>query len=82
MAVMSEPDQIPVVGGPFDGQAYWFSSARFLHMPSAQDAVTVVRDGEALTLFGEHIYEMKCYAQDGEKSHRWDHVGYKPPECP
>jgi hypothetical protein len=80
MAGMSEPDQIPVVGGPFDGQAYWFSSARFLHMPSAQDAVTVVRDGEALTLFGEHIYEMKCYAQDGEKSHRWEYVGYKPPD--
>lgn len=68
------------VGGPLDGQARAWSTARFLNVPDAKDMVTVVQDGEARTLFGQHTYELNCYAKDGEKVYRWDYVGYKPPE--
>ena len=42
--------------------------------------VTVVRDGEAHTLFGQHTYELKCYAKGDERKYQWEHVGYEKPE--
>ena len=77
---MSDPQKVPVVGGPLDGETWPYSSSQFLLVPDGIDTVTVVRDGEAMTLFGEHTYEMKCYANSAnERKHQWEYVGYKPP---
>jgi len=77
---MSEHEQVPVVGGPLDGQTRAWSTARFLNVPDTKDMATVVQDGEAMTLFGQHTYELKCYARAGGKVYQWEHVGYKKPE--
>jgi hypothetical protein len=42
--------------------------------------VTVVQDGEAMTLFGRHTYELKCYARGRERKHQWEHVSYEKPQ--
>lgn len=39
-----------------------------------------IKDGEPYTLFGQHIYELKCYVKDGEKFYQWEHIGYQKPE--
>ncbi len=78
---MSDQQKVPVVGGPLDGKTWPYSSSQFLLVPDGIDTVTVVRDGEAVTLFGEHTYEMKCYAtSENERKHQWEYVGYKPPK--
>lgn len=71
---------IPVVGGPMDGQTLPSSTARFLNVPDSRDMVTAIVDGEVRMFFGQHTYEMKCYASGGERWSQWEHVGYKPPE--
>jgi len=80
--VMSD-EQIPVIGGPLDGQTYRLrtAGARLL-VPSDADVIHGIKDGEPYTLFGQHTYELKCYANDGEKFYRWEHVGYQKPQEP
>ena len=73
-------EQVPIVGGPLDGTTRPWSTARFLNVPTARGMVTVMRDGEAVTLFGTYTYDLKCYAKDGEKSYRWEYVSYEPPK--
>lgn len=73
-------EQVHVIGGPLDGQTLPWSTARFLNVPDSKDMVTVVREGESMTLFGQHTYELKCYAKEGKKFYRWQHVGYQKPE--
>lgn len=80
MTNMDEYEQVPVIGGPLHGQTRAWSTARFLNVPDSQDMVTVVRGGETVTLFGQHTYELKCYAKEGEKFYRWEHIGYQTPE--
>jgi hypothetical protein len=77
---MDEYEQVPVVGGPLDGQTLAWSTARFLNVPDAKDMAMVVQDGEAITLFGQHTYELKCYARGRERKHQWEHVSYEKPE--
>lgn len=60
---MEDYEQVPVIGGPMHGQTLAWSTARYLNVPDSRDTVTVVRDGEAVTLFGQHTYELKCYTQ-------------------
>jgi hypothetical protein len=79
---MGEYEKVPVVGGPLDGQTRDLSMPRFLMIPDAKDMVNVLVDGELRTLFGQHTYELKCYAKDGEKKYQWEHISYKPPEVP
>lgn len=74
-------EQVPVVGGPLDGKTLRWSTARFMQVPDCADMVSGVRNGEPYTLFGQHTYEMKCYARpDGEVMYRWEHVEYRKPE--
>jgi hypothetical protein len=75
-------DGLPVVGGPLDGQTLPSSTARFLNVPDARDMVTAIVDGEVRLFFGQHTYEMKCYARDGDQWHQWEHVSYEPPNDP
>lgn len=35
-------------------------------------------DGESGTVFGEHTYEMKCYANGEKREYRLEYVDYKP----
>jgi hypothetical protein len=81
MAGMSDYEEVPVVGGPLDGKTRPWSTSRLLMVPDARDMVTVIADGEARTLFGQHTYELKCYAKGGEKKCQWEHVSYEPPEA-
>lgn len=74
-------DQVPIVGGPKDGETYRWTTARTLLIPDAKDMKQkVARDGGVVTIFGEHTYEMNCYVKDGKATYRWDYVGYKPPQ--
>lgn len=81
MTKMSDGDLVPVVGGPKDGEEYrWTSAARKLLIPDSKDIKMIkTSDGRIVRIFGEHVYEMKCYAMDGEESYRWEYAGYEPP---
>jgi hypothetical protein len=74
-------DTVKFVGGPKDGEEYAWTTARWVTIPDAKDTIHVVYgDGETGTLFGEHTYEMKCYATGPLLKHwQLEHVGYKPP---
>ena len=74
-------EQVPVIGGPLDGQTHRLrlTGSKMLVSDSA-DMIHGIKDGEPYTLFGQHIYEMKCYVKDGEKFYRWEHIGYQKPE--
>lgn len=78
---MSNSELVPMVGGPKDGEAYGWATVRTLIIPTTQDIKQkVTADGDIVTIFGKHTYELKCYAKDGEKAYRWDYVGYEPPK--
>lgn len=78
---MGERQQVPVVGGPLDGQTYPLSTAMFLSVPDAKDRVDVVQDGEVRTLFGYHTYALHCYRNGGGYRYQWRHFRYeKPPQ--
>ena len=78
---MSDSELIPMVGGPKDGEAYRWTTARTLLIPDAKGMKQkVTAAGDIVTIFGEHTYELNCYSKDGEKAYRWDYVGYKPPK--
>jgi hypothetical protein len=80
MLAMSD-EQIPMIGGPKDGETYKWTTATTLIVPDAKDRIAKPDGhGGIVTIFGEHTYEMKCYAKDGEKAYRWDYVGYEPPQ--
>lgn len=76
-------DQVPVIGGPLDGQTHRLrlTASKWI-APDSADMIHGIKDGEPYTLFGQHIYELKCYAsvKDGEKRYQWEHVGYQKPE--
>ena len=78
---MSEPERVPVIGGPLDGQDYPWTTARVVLIPDASDMIHAYNRewGESVTLFGEHRYEMRCYARDGKKSYQLEHAGYTKP---
>jgi len=74
-------EPVPIVGGPKDGEAYRWTTARTLLIPDAKDMrLKVMADGDIVTIFGRHTYELNCYAKDGEMEWRWEYVGYVPPE--
>lgn len=74
-------EQVPMVGGPKDGETYRWSTASRLMIPDACDRKQkVAEDGSVVTLFGEHAYQLNCYAKDGETEWRWEYVGYEPPK--
>ena len=81
---MSQPERVPFVGGPMDGQDYAWTTARAVLVPDAADRITGYdpERNELFTLFGEHRYEMKCYVKDGEKAYRLEHAEYKKPTLP
>lgn len=74
-------EQVPVIGGPLDGQTHRLrlTSSRMI-VPDSSDVIHGIKDGEPYTLFGQHTYELKCYAKDGERLYRWEHIGYQKPE--
>lgn len=75
-------EQIPVIGGPLDGQTFRLrSTASRMIVPDSADMIAGIKDGEPYTLFGQHTYEIKCYAKaDGKIFYQWEHVGYQKPE--
>jgi hypothetical protein len=73
-------ETVKFVGGPKDGEEYPWTTARAVVIPDAKDMIQFIdEDGETGTLFGEHAYEMKCYAKGDERTYRLEYVGYKPP---
>jgi hypothetical protein len=74
-------DTVKFVGGPKDGDDCPWTTARWVSIPDAKDMIHVVyADGETGTLFGEHTYEMKCYATGPLLKHwQLEYVVYKPP---
>ena len=74
-------EQVPVIGGPLDGQTHRLrlTASKWI-VPDSADMIHGIKDGEPYTLFGQHIYELKCYVKDGEKWYQWEHVGYQKPE--
>jgi hypothetical protein len=74
-------EQVPVIGGPLDGQTHRLrlTASKWI-VPDSADMIHGIKDGEPYTLFGHHIYEMKCYVKDGEKFYQWEHIGYQKPE--
>lgn len=73
-----------VIGGPLDGQTYRWTTARFVVIPDAADTLTVYMPewNHTVTLFGEHTYEVKCYARGRRRQYRLEHVGYRKPTLP
>jgi hypothetical protein len=79
MAGMSE--RLKFVGGPKDGEDYPFTTARFVQIPDAKDMIHVIYpDGDTGTLFGQHTYEVKCYAGPILKHWQLEYAGYKEPK--
>jgi hypothetical protein len=74
-------EQVPVIGGPLDGQTHRLrlTCSKMLVSDSA-DMIHGIKDGEPYTIFGQHIYELKCHTKYGEKFYQWEHVGYQKPE--
>lgn len=77
---MSENEQVPVVGGPLDGQTSRLRLPGSIMLVSdSADMIHGSKDGEPYTICGQHIYKLKCYAKDGEERYQWEHVGYQRP---
>jgi hypothetical protein len=73
-------DTVKFVGGPKDGDEYPWTTAMAVIFPDATDMIQFIdKDGETGTLFGEHTYEMKCYAGTILKHWQLEYVGYRPP---
>ena len=81
---MNEAERVQFVGGPMHREWHPWTTARWVLVPDSQDWVTGFdpERNELFTLFGEHRYEMRCYAKDGEKVYRLEHVEYKKPTLP
>jgi len=74
---------VPVVGGPKDGSTFAWLAQRFWVIPDAKDRIAVVLDDGSLGYaFGEHTYELKCYAKGTDRKYQWEYVGYNPPQRP
>jgi hypothetical protein len=74
---------VPFVGGPKDGDVYTRTAARFVVVPDASDRLSFVdAEGHIATRFGEHTYEMNCYARGEERRYQLDYVGYRKPVLP
>jgi len=75
-------DTVKFVGGPKDGEDYPLTAARYVKVPDAKDMIHVIHsDGETGTLFGEHTYEMKCYAKGdfSDRKYQLEYIGYEKP---
>jgi hypothetical protein len=73
-------ETVKFVGGPKDGEEYPWTTARAVVIPDAKDMIQFIdEDGETGTLFGEHTYEMKCYAGPILSHWQLEYVCYKPP---
>jgi hypothetical protein len=71
--------RVKFVGGPKDGEDYPWTTCRFVSIPDARDMIHFVSaDGESGTIFGEHTYEMKCYANGDQREYRLEYVDHKP----
>lgn len=80
---MADRELVPCVGGPLHGTERPWMTARFLIVPDAADMLHVMYDdGETMTLFGEHTYELTCFLMGGKERHMFRHIGYKKPTCP
>ena len=80
MFAMSD-EQIPMVGGPKDGETYKWTTATTLVIPDAKERIQKVdADGYLCTIFGQHTYRLNYYRRDDQKWYRWDYVGYEPPK--
>ncbi len=74
--------RIRFVGGPCDGEDYAWTTARWVTIPDAKDTIHVIyADGETGTLFGQHTYEMKCYAKSdfSDRKYQLEYIGYEKP---
>lgn len=73
-------EQAPVIGGPLDGQtARMRLPGSMMLVSDSKDMIHGSKDGEPYTIFGQHMYKLKCYAKDGEERYQWEHVGYQRP---
>ena len=81
---MGDQERIPFVGGPLDGQTYAWTTSNAVLVPDAADMLTVYSPkwDETRTLFGEHRYEMRCYANGDERRYQLEHVSYTEPKVP
>ena len=77
---MKDSEQVPMVGGPKDGDTYPWSTASRLLIPDARDMKQKVTADGVVTIFGEHTYQLNCYAKSGQEVWRWEYVGYEPPK--
>lgn len=81
---MTEPILAGIVGGPLHNtKRELTSTASYLIVPDATDMLHVVfDDGDAMTLFGEHAYELDCYLGNGQERYLYRYRGYTKPKCP
>ncbi len=66
-ATIVSDEQVPMVGGPKDGETYRWTTARTLLIPGGKDMKQKVTADGVVTIFGEHTYEMNCWVRDGKK---------------
>ena len=77
-------ERVKFVGGPKDGEDYPWTTSRFVIVPDATEMIHYIcGDGESGTLFGQHTYEMKCYAKFDasgyQREYKLEYAGYAPP---
>lgn len=72
---------VQFVGGPMCGREHPWTTAKYVMIPDAGDMVSawVPEWNEAVTLFGEHTYEMRCYRKGRRRKYQLEHIGYRPP---
>lgn len=75
---MDEYEQVPVVGGPLDGQTRAWSPRDTLVIPDSSYVVAgVTQDGDTYEIFAEHTYKLRCYAKGGKITYRWEYFSFK-----
>ena len=80
MVAMSD-EQIPMVGGPKDGETYKWTTATTLVVPDSKEVVYKVDAyGHPVPVFGHHTYRLNCYRREEQSWYRWDYVGYESPK--
>jgi hypothetical protein len=80
MLAMSD-EQIPMVGGPKEGETYKWTTATTLVIPDSKEVIyKATADGGVTTIFGQHTYRLNYYRRDDLTWYRWDYVGYEPPK--